>query len=713
MPLFINTNVPSLNAQRQLVSSGQQLDRASERLSSGLRINRAADDAAGLAISNRLTSQVRGLDQAVRNANDGVSLIQVAEGALSESTNILQRMRELSIQSANGIFDDAGRATLDAEVQQLIAELDRIAETTSFNGQTLLDGTLGEVDLQVGAEANQTIGFEVQAVDSKTLGLGSLTADVIGAEIDQAISTTAFDQDDILINGQSIGALTTGSNMDDLIENINENINGITASSVVDITASSVGTGILEGTSSVTLAVNDNAGNLQTFIVTDTANLQELADKINETSGGVVSAQIGDDGKLSLSAQNSQDITLTDAGGVTGTVTGTTRGQVILESEGGDPITIERGSTGDLQDLAHLGFRESKAGGVIEGVGLLTSAAGVAANAGLGVGQLTINGVEIDNDATNSLQGKIDAINDVSEQTGVVANAFSELTIDMTGITLGSAGAFASSSAFDQLKVNGVTVDLNASSGGLRTLADIANAFNDNTDITGVSARVQGQNVVLASDQGAITLAGASASAVSAIQSGAAAGFVGATFRETFVNSGGTTLITSSVTLTSGAASAFATTTLDANAGLKLTSTNGNPISIELGDQTSDTVDLARLGLVSANTLGEGTFGSSLSSVSVDTQANAQKAIEVIDNALETINDIRSDLGAVNNRLDFTISNLSNVSENSAAARSRILDADFAAETASLSRAQVLQQASSAILAQANARPQQVLSLLQ
>ncbi|MEJ2419795.1 MAG: flagellin, partial [Exilibacterium sp.] len=238
MPLFINTNVASLNAQRQLVSSGAELDRASERLSSGKRINKAADDAAGLAISNRLTSQIRGLDQAVRNANDGISLIQTAEGALSESTNILQRMRELAIQSANGIFDDAGRATLDAEVQQLVEELDRIAETTSFNGQTLLDGTQGEVKLQVGAEANQTIGFEVQAVDSKTLGLGSLSADVLGAELDQAISTTALDQDDVLINGQQIGALTTGSNMEDLIDNINTNVNGVEASSVVELTAS-------------------------------------------------------------------------------------------------------------------------------------------------------------------------------------------------------------------------------------------------------------------------------------------------------------------------------------------------------------------------------------------------------------------------------------------------------------------------------------------
>jgi len=150
MPLVINTNVAALNSQRQLVKSGNDQSEAMERLSSGKRINTAADDAAGLAIANRQTSQIRGLNQAIRNANDGVSLIQTAEGALDETTNILQRMRELAIQSANGIYSDADRATLDAEVQQLKAELDRISETTSFNGQKVLDGTLGEVELQIG-----------------------------------------------------------------------------------------------------------------------------------------------------------------------------------------------------------------------------------------------------------------------------------------------------------------------------------------------------------------------------------------------------------------------------------------------------------------------------------------------------------------------------------------------------------------------------------
>src|SRR5690554_3702936 len=164
MAMVINSNIMSLNAQNQLTKSQNDLNTSMERLASGKRINSAADDAAGLAIANRMTSQVRGLDQAVRNANDGISLIQTAEGALEESTNILQRMRELSIQSANGTYSEGNRSTLNAEVKQLTAELNRISETTSFNGQKILDGSLGKTSLQVGSEANETISFQIQAM---------------------------------------------------------------------------------------------------------------------------------------------------------------------------------------------------------------------------------------------------------------------------------------------------------------------------------------------------------------------------------------------------------------------------------------------------------------------------------------------------------------------------------------------------------------------
>jgi flagellin len=160
MALYVNTNTSSLSAQRQLMGSAKALDTSFERLSSGLRINSAADDAAGLLISNRLTSQVNGLNQSVRNANDGISLSQTAEGALDETTNMLQRMRTLSIQASNGSNSDKDRAALQQEMSQLSTEINRIASDTTFGGENLLDGTYTGI-FQVGADSNQTISFNL------------------------------------------------------------------------------------------------------------------------------------------------------------------------------------------------------------------------------------------------------------------------------------------------------------------------------------------------------------------------------------------------------------------------------------------------------------------------------------------------------------------------------------------------------------------------
>lgn len=164
MSLSVNTNVASLNAQRNLGVSSTSLNRALERLSSGFRINRAGDDAAGLSISESLRSQVRGLRQAVRNANDGLSLVGTAEGAISEVTNLIQRIRELAVQSSNGTNSQANRTALQAEVTQLTAEIDRIATTTQFNGRNLLDGSFTSTSLQVGANVAQTISVDITSI---------------------------------------------------------------------------------------------------------------------------------------------------------------------------------------------------------------------------------------------------------------------------------------------------------------------------------------------------------------------------------------------------------------------------------------------------------------------------------------------------------------------------------------------------------------------
>jgi flagellin len=178
MALTINTNVASLNAQRNLGKTSGQLERALARLSSGMRINSAKDDAAGLSISDRMTTQIRGMNQAVRNANDAVSLAQTADGGLSEVTDNLQRIRELAVQATNATNTASDRAALDAEVQQRLAEIDRVATQSSFNGQKILDGTFGNATFQVGANVGETIGLGL-STSTRTAALGK-TADYVG-----------------------------------------------------------------------------------------------------------------------------------------------------------------------------------------------------------------------------------------------------------------------------------------------------------------------------------------------------------------------------------------------------------------------------------------------------------------------------------------------------------------------------------------------------
>lgn len=197
MALVINTNIGSLNAQRNLASSQNALNKSMQRLSSGLRINSAKDDAAGLAISDRMTSQIRGLNQAARNANDGISLAQTAEGALQETTNMLQRMRELAIQSSNSTNTTADRQSLDAEFQNLLEEINRIATSTSFNGKVLLSGAYASTPavFQIGANAGQIISVNIGAATVSALQMSGTGVATFSASqsaialIDGAIST--------------------------------------------------------------------------------------------------------------------------------------------------------------------------------------------------------------------------------------------------------------------------------------------------------------------------------------------------------------------------------------------------------------------------------------------------------------------------------------------------------------------------------------------
>ncbi len=207
MAAVINTNIASLNAQRNLSTSQSQLATSLQRLSSGLRINSAKDDAAGLAISERFTTQIRGMNVAARNANDGISLAQTAEGAMTEIGNNLQRIRELAVQSRNATNSSSDRAALNAEAQQLKSEIDRVASTTSFNGIKLLDGSFTKQAFQVGANQGETIAV-AKIADAKSSELGTYKS--VSKAFSAPTANTAINEGDIKINNVAIGAVAAG-----------------------------------------------------------------------------------------------------------------------------------------------------------------------------------------------------------------------------------------------------------------------------------------------------------------------------------------------------------------------------------------------------------------------------------------------------------------------------------------------------------------------
>jgi flagellin len=511
MAQVINTNVLSLNAQRNLSTSQSSLATALQRLSSGLRINSAKDDAAGLAISDRFTTQIRGLNQAVRNASDGISLAQTAESALGELTNNLQRIREIAVQSANASNSASDRAALDQEVQQRLAEVERIATQTAFNGQKVLNGTFGNATFQVGANVGETISVGL-ATSMRTIDIGK-TADYINMTTQYSTSLAVGQQ---------------GTGVDD-----------------------------------TTLAA------------------------------GEVTIAIGSGQAVSIGAS----------------VAGSADGQSIESAY----------------------------------------AKAAAINAA-GIGGLTAT-------ADNTLVVAWDDYNDTGYSLSLNGNAIYTNYDGSTTALTGSAAAAA--------------INSNASESGVTASYD---SVTGNMTLTAVDGRD-----------------------IDVVQTIAAGGTANLGLNGT---GGGTNNATNAALAFDTAVGA--TTTVTAKGSIRLTSAQ----TITVGGSSA-----AAIGFGAGGSLALGS--SALNSASVTTVANANTTIGRVDAALSAVSSLRSTFGAIQNRFESTIASLSAVSENLEASRSRILDADFAAETAALTKAQILQQAGVAILAQANSQPQSVLALLQ
>ena len=466
MAISINTNVASLNAQRNLSASQTNLAKSMQRLSSGLRINSAKDDAAGLAISDRMTSQIRGLNQATRNANDGISLAQTAEGAMQESTNILQRMRELAVQSANDTNSASDRASLQSEVDQLKQELTRIAETTTFNGKKLLDGSMISAQFQVGANAGETISFGIGSARSTDLGNHSLTTNnataAQGIEVATAAATASaannVEAQDLTIvgkEGSEVVKVAAGDSAAKIAEAVNTQSEktGVTATAK---TTATLGTLSADGSVSLNLqGTNTTAIGITATVLKD--DLSNLASAINEQAGNTgITAKLSDDKKsITLEQSAGYDIKISDfvhgGAGVGGTdatfeVTGSEGIAVALTDTAGADAAAETAAIAANTDSTTVGgqvsFASSASFNVTSSIAnaagsIFNNATANAANVSTlqSINTLDITSVDGSSKAIEAVDGALMQIDNMRGDLGAVQNRFESTIANLQNIS--------------------------------------------------------------------------------------------------------------------------------------------------------------------------------------------------------------------------------------------------------------------------------------
>jgi flagellin len=451
MALTINTNVASLNAQRNLGSSQADLNKSMQRLSSGLRINSAKDDAAGLAISDRMTSQIRGLNQAARNANDGISLAQTAEGAMQESTNILQRMRELAVQSANDTNTDSDRASLQAEVTQLQAELDRIAETTTFNGKSILDGSFSGASFHVGVNANQTINFSIGSAKAGDLGTNRVVmeggtmqeADVAAADF----SSTANDLTggDFVFAGANNGTqftTTVAVDADDTAGELETKINSVSSETGVTATATTkanIGTFSKAGAFSFNLYGSNTSAASISGTVTDKDDLTAVASAINDKSSvtGLTAELSSDKKSVTITSSSGDDIGIenfavdtdgtADVDGVK--ADGTLKGNAVTLNGAGD------GSDDSTRVGGYITLDSEESFTVTPGDNTMTGATTASVSSLEDVSSVSILDQSGANDAISVIDGAINMIDSSRGDLGAIQNRFESTIANLQSVS--------------------------------------------------------------------------------------------------------------------------------------------------------------------------------------------------------------------------------------------------------------------------------------
>ncbi|OCT16379.1 hypothetical protein A8709_02815 [Paenibacillus pectinilyticus] len=768
----INHNVTALNTYRQLGTNTANQSKSIEKLSSGLRINRAGDDAAGLAISEKMRGQIRGLDQASRNAQDGISLIQTAEGALNETHDILQRMRELAVQSANDTNTANDRGAIQSEVNQLTSEINRIGNTTQFNTRNLLNGDVSDKagvvtagtltagattlsNLKLDEKSSLAAGnYTVAVTDSvvKSATTTGTAAGVSGVSIDPA-ATLAAGTYSIEVAATPAKTATAGT-LDDGISAVAIAANSAAADGThtLAVTRADTTTNLTgaAGITAVTIAGNTNDNLTGSFtietskstnITTANAAITGITISDSSTLGGAgLSAKFDGSGNMALFASdgttkisddiildsNTQTYKVYKAGVDTGVTINTTTGANTATGSAtfnvDTTLTMKQGTTtvgsATVAGGTPAGNTTITGTGTYSGTSFTIATGGTAASATTGVQAGLAGGTTNSFDIQHGLSASLD---------GGAAQTFT------AGSTLTFANGVSFTTSADITKYDTAAAENSTFTVG----TTIQNTATLKSGAAGVGGAVAGAQQVIAGDNGTFTFG----NGVSFTTGTVAAGTHDFTVADT---------TTTNATLKNGATTVStltgiaANSTLDFGSGLKVdvaAKTNGSAsftvtgdikdqsltmqiganegqsFAVSVNDMRSKALGITgtagSAGFTSSNSVTDGT-NNALSEAALDlsTPQNASAAITKLDAAINSVSSERAKLGAYQNRLDHTINNLNTSSENLTSAESRIRDVDMAKEMMNQSKNSILAQAAQAMLAQANQQPQGVLQLL-
>ncbi|HYF93329.1 MAG TPA: flagellin [Symbiobacteriaceae bacterium] len=585
----INTNVSSLNAWRNLTGTDGMMSKNLERLSSGYRINRAGDDVAGLAISENMRAQIKGLNQAVKNAQDGISLLQTAEGSLNEVHTMLHRMRELAVQAANGTLQPEDRKQIQTEMDNLAKEVTRITNATQFNSKDLIDGSLTDgniasVNLQIGPNGGQTVNFSIGAMDAKSLGI---SRDVLAGNVDN-------------------GAITMG----------------LAAGGSANVTGVSVPGGAVDNTKTYRV-VAQSAGTLQ---------LQKSADGSTWSSVGGAATASG-----------------------AGTIT-------VGDSTTGETFSVTIAGASALNDTNAFSY---SAGGAASVSGIGAAGAGLADTKYQVYYDSTTQKMQLRDGSGAAIGAAVD-VSALKGKTVTLGDANTARTLEVT--------------VASTLVGSGTTTDIINMSSASGRVADAQAVLSSVVDSSNLLAAGGYQVYFDNAGAGSIQLRDASGRAI-----------------------GSAVAWQNSADLTIGDASTGRTVTVRTAGGAPGAAATAT-INITNNGQSGETAQFTG-GVKYANSR-------AFAGLNVSSVDGAQAAIAAIDTAIGKVSYQRSQLGAIENRLDHTIKNLEVVSENLTASESRIRDVDMALEMTQFTKQQILMQSGTAMLAQANQKNQAVLSLL-